>query len=67
MKISYNPYEILEQIKYSRMNLKKSTEPILYDPKKNMKKGNINKEKNIAPPGSLLKVWEGILELAKDS
>lgn len=30
-------------------------------------KPKINKEKNIAPPGSLLKVWEGNIELAKDN
>ena len=37
----------------------------MYDPTKY--KIRVSKEKNVAPPGSLLKVWEGNVELAKDN
>lgn len=37
----------------------------MYDPMKF--KPRINKEKAIAPAGSLLRVWEGTVELAKDN
>lgn len=40
----------------------------MYDPIKdrNLAKGSLSKEKNLAPPGSLLKVWEGMIEISKD-
>jgi hypothetical protein len=38
----------------------------MYDPTKNKVQKGI-KEKNVAPPGSLLKVWEGNIEMAKDN
>ena len=71
MRVLYNPYEILE----SRHALiggvrpgtqKKAQEPIMYDPSKAKLGVRKSGEKNVAPAGSLLKVWEGTLELAKD-
>lgn len=59
--IQYNPYEAIDR--YIRYGQKRSSEPILYDPNKG--KQRQQKEKNVAPAGSLLKVWEGNLELAK--
>ena len=69
--MSYNPYEVLES-RYSRAGYgqqKKSNEPIMYDPMKarSANRGPGQKEKNVALPGSLLKVWEGVFELAKDN
>ena len=37
----------------------------MYDPAKAQK--SVNKEKTVAPAGSLLRVWEGSIELAKDN
>jgi hypothetical protein len=44
---------------------KKPFEPFLYDPAKAAK--TVNKERTYAAPGSLLRVWEGSLEIAKDN
>jgi hypothetical protein len=37
----------------------------MYDPAKAQK--SVNKERTVAPAGSLLRVWEGSIELAKDN
>lgn len=59
MRVSYNPYEIVEQ-RYNKYAQKKSSEPIMYDPSKvSGFRGTGPKKRNVAPPGSLLKVWEG--------
>ena len=67
--VEYDPQEIIQQ-RNNRLGQKKSAEPIMYDPMKakfGNRGGPLVKEKNHAPPGSLLKVWEGQLELAKDT
>jgi hypothetical protein len=80
--VQYNPYEVFETkhlgtssfSPFSRYVPKKPSEPILYDPSKvaaasgtsSSTSGGI-KEKHVAPPGSLLKVWDGTLEMAKDN
>jgi hypothetical protein len=56
-------------MKANRLGPKKSSEPILYDPMKarSVGRSGMVREKNTAPSGSLLKVWDGTLELAKDN
>lgn len=44
---------------------RKPSEPILYDPSRSQQKSH-SKQLNTAATGSLLKVWDGSLELAKD-
>jgi hypothetical protein len=73
MRMLYNPYEVYEQrhlgvnapFSLHKIAPKKPSEPILYDPSKTLKQSQ--RPKTLAPPGSLLKVWEGTLELAKDN
>jgi hypothetical protein len=50
---------------YMGQQLRKPTEPILYDPSRSQQKTH-SKQLNTAAPGSLLRVWDGSLELAKD-
>ncbi len=64
MKIQYNIYENIEQ---RRFNLRKPGEAILYDPIKERNSAQGPVQRNVAPPGSLLKVWEGQLELTKET
>ena len=70
-RIQYNPYEIFEArhlgvgTGYGRHPAKKPSEPVMYDPAKAQK--SVNKERTVAPAGSLLRVWEGSIELAKDN
>jgi hypothetical protein len=77
VRLQYNPYEIFETKHlggssfmkigggYMGQQLRKPTEPILYDPSRSQQKTH-SKQLNTAAPGSLLKIWDGSLELAKD-
>lgn len=61
-QMPYNPYEAIER--YVRYGHKKSSEPILFDPYKN--KARVPQQKHVAPPGSLLRVWDGSLEIDRN-
>ena len=78
VRLQYNPYEIFEAKHLGgsgfmkigggymgQQQLRKPAEPILYDPSRSQQKSH-SKQLNTAPPGSLLKIWDGSLELAKD-